>query len=151
MVERIVRTRSEWMAGYRRVLEARSPGTPAGRLLTLAADEIRPVRLYVARNLNAPQEALERLVADEDSAVQWNVLRNVRTSDTALRWMAAQEAAEFGGRYRIRRHMVARHPLASADLRAELLADGACGCRYECTEQGIYARLLRKADGVGNR
>jgi hypothetical protein len=151
MVERTVRTRAEWMAGYQRVREARSLSTPAGRLLALAADEIRPVRVYVARNLNAPQAALERLAGDEDSAVQWNVLRNVRTSDAALRWVAAQEAAESGGRYNIRRHLIARHPLASADLRAELLAAGACGCRHECTEQGIYARLLRGADRIGNQ
>src|SRR4051794_20362708 len=116
MEQRVIRSRSEWMSGYRRVLEARDPATPDDRLLELATDYVRPVRLYVARNPRAPQQALQLLAVDADSTVQWNVLLNPGAPAQALRAMAQQEAARYGGRSWIVRHRVARHPNAPTDL-----------------------------------
>ncbi|WP_426513264.1 hypothetical protein ACPPVO_23165 [Dactylosporangium sp. McL0621] len=57
------------MAGYRRVLEARSSRTTTERLRQLADDPIRPVRLWAARNPRTPPDALDRLLQDPDSWV----------------------------------------------------------------------------------
>jgi Leucine rich repeat variant len=68
------------------------------QLSVLAADEIRPVRLWVARNPNTPPEALDALAQDADSAVRWNVLLNPSTPATALETTAVIEEARFGSR-----------------------------------------------------
>jgi hypothetical protein len=131
------------MAGYLRVLEARNPATPGQRLLTLATDQIRPVRLYVARNLETPPEALLLLAVDDDSTVRWNVLVDVRIPAEALHEFARREAARYSDRVRMDRHLVARHPNVPVELRERLLSAGACDCHYECTEQRLYANRLR--------
>ncbi|MER7277784.1 hypothetical protein ABT369_25415 [Dactylosporangium sp. NPDC000244] len=60
-MSRPIRSQSERMPGYQRALEARSPTTSSARLRELATDDVRPVRVLVARNFNTPRETLEQL------------------------------------------------------------------------------------------
>jgi hypothetical protein len=136
--ERIVRPYSERMAGYRRVLEARSRTTPA-RLRELAGDEIRPVRLWTARNIWTPADALDLLADDPDDSVVWNVLLNRQTPARTLERLSRREAAKFGDRYFIDRERIAHHPLAPEALREALLLAGACkGCSRYCQGWRVY-------------
>ncbi|MEV0457877.1 hypothetical protein [Catellatospora methionotrophica] len=140
MYERVVRTRAEWTAGYRRVLEARNHWTSAARFKVLADDEIRPVRLYVARNPMAPAAALARLMADEDDSVVWNALLNPKSPADALVRLAAAEAREFGTRVFLLRHYIACHPNTPVPLQVKLLKSGVCACRPDCYAELYYAR-----------
>lgn len=133
---RVVRSSAERLLGYRRVLEARNPDTSADRLGVLAIDEIRPVRLWVARNRVTPPAALARLAEDEDSSVQWNALLNSNLPDSALRSLAQQEAEKSGGRWFLRRRLIVHHPNVSDELREQLITAGACECPRLC---GRYA------------
>jgi hypothetical protein len=87
------------MAGYARVLEARSLATPPTRLEQLARDEVRPVRVWTAGNPGSPVAALERLAADEDDCVRWLALLNLALSARAVRQIGDEEESEFGTRY----------------------------------------------------
>ena len=127
MYQRRIRSRAEQLAGYRRVLEARSPATPADRLRDLAADELRPVRLWVARNPRCPSDALDALARDEDRTVQWNVLLNAGTPAPALWFLAdleKQEAERSSHPWFIVRSKVLAHPNAGWKLKWELLRLG---------------------------
>ncbi|MEV6304093.1 hypothetical protein AB0M02_32140 [Actinoplanes sp. NPDC051861] len=130
------------MAGYRRVLEARSPETPVERLRELSGDAVRPVRLWVARNPRTPADALDRLLADADSWVQWNALLNVGAPGAALERLAAEEQAQFDDRVFHHRSLVAHHPNAPDDLRRRLLEQGACGCPDWCGGRTSFGRVM---------
>lgn len=119
-----MRSYAERTQGYRRVLEARASDTSPERLRLLAADEVRPVRLWVARNRNTPPDALDVLSRDEDPAVRWNVLLNPHLPEPSLERMAELEAAD--SKSNIVRNRVVHHPNATATLRARLLEAGAC-------------------------
>ncbi|MBF9132417.1 hypothetical protein I0C86_26215 [Plantactinospora sp. S1510] len=123
------------MAGYQRVLEARSAETIPERLRGLAGDPIRPVRLWVARNPRTPPDALDRLLHDSDSSVQWNALLHLATPGTALERLANDEAAKYGSRTFHHRSLVAHHPNASTELRHRLAQQGACRCPDWCAGQ----------------
>lgn len=120
------------MLAYGRVLEARSAECSVDRLRALAADEVRPVRLWVARNPCAPPDALSALARDVDSTVRWNALLHPRTPGDALRWLSDHEADTDGTRSFVVRRLVVHHPNASTQLRAELFAIGACACPGFC-------------------
>jgi hypothetical protein len=127
------------MAGYRRVLEARSTTTSAARLRSLARDEIRPVRLWTARNHNAPPDALDLLTQDSDRQVQWNALRHTRTPAQALERMAREEAVKSGDRWFIDRQLIAHHPNAPEPLRQSLFQAGVCrDCSKTCHSWRFY-------------
>jgi hypothetical protein len=143
MSERVVRPLTERLSGYRRVLEARNPDTSAERLSVLAVDEIRPVRLWVARNSAAPPAALARLAEDEDSWVQWNALLNLNLPDSALRSLAQQESEKFGGEWFHIRRLVVHHPNVSDELREQLITAGACVCPRLCGLRAYQAALRR--------
>ncbi len=128
------------MAGYRRVLEARDHWTSAARFRVLARDEIRPVRLYVARNPMAPADALALLMADDDTSVTWNALLNPKTPAAALVKSAAAEAKELGTSGFPRRHYIACHPNTPVALQVTLLRAGVCDCRPTCYAETYYAR-----------
>ncbi|GAA3990539.1 hypothetical protein GCM10022247_06640 [Allokutzneria multivorans] len=128
------------LQGYRRVLEAREPDTSAERLGVLALDEIRPVRLWTARNPATPPTALAGLAEDEDDTVRWNALLNPNLPDAALRSLAQREEAESGGRSFIVRCLVVHHPNASAELRDQLVAAGACECPRPCGRYAFESR-----------
>jgi hypothetical protein len=112
--------------GYLRVLEARSETTAISRLRVLAGDDIRPVRLWTARNRNAPPDALDRLSRDEDHSVRWNALLHRGLPAGALEAMAAAEAAVHGSRWLIARAHIVHHPNVPTTLRQQLLDAGAC-------------------------
>ncbi|MFI0942743.1 hypothetical protein [Streptomyces sp. NPDC021020] len=145
MSGRIVRTQAERLSGYVRVLEARSPDASPERFRSLAVDEIRPVRLWTARSPLTPPDALDQLARDEDQSVQWNALINPNLPDTALRWLADLEAEEAGTRWFTLRERIVHHPRASAALRAELVAAGACSCPRPCG-RNVYARQVSTGD-----
>ncbi|MFB6521261.1 hypothetical protein [Streptomyces sp. NPDC056401] len=158
MTPRKIRTPAERMLGYARVKEARDRRTPADRLRELASDEITPVRLYTAMNFATPPDALLRLSQDEDSYLRWCVVLNPSADEAVLRSMVDRERAEarsmrgratyFLGGFYVRGHAV-HHPGASGALRAELFAEGACGCPGKCDNwemwQGRMARV--RAEG----
>jgi hypothetical protein len=125
------------MAGYRRVLEARSSETIPERLRRLADDPIRPVRLWVARNPKTPPDALDRLLHDSDSWVQWNALLHPDIPGTALEHLADEEAAKYGSRTFHHRSLIVHHPNASAQLRHHLMHQGACRCPDWCAGRVI--------------
>ncbi|MFC4068313.1 hypothetical protein [Actinoplanes subglobosus] len=130
---RVVRSYQERMAGYRRVLEARSPHTTLDRLRELAGDPIRPVRLWTARNPRTPPDALDRLMDDEDSSVEYNALLHHDTPGPALQRTAGREEVRFGDRHLLDRAMIAHHPNTPDDLRRRLLEQGACTCPAWCS------------------
>ncbi len=140
------------MAGYRRVLEARSNQASVKRLRELAEDPVRVVRLYASWNYRTPADALGPLLAEDDYLVWWNVIHNPRTPAEALaRAVAAETDPEP---WSTKRHIVAHHPSAAPELRTALLAVGACrypdSCHYEAnfrrSSAGVAAR--RRADGL---
>ena len=106
MVSRPIRSRSERMLGCQRALEARDPATPPARLRKLAADDVRPVRVLVARNFDTPRDALEQLTRDEDDYVRTSAI--------------APPARELSGFL----HGVVHHPGVPTSLRTEVLAAG---------------------------
>jgi hypothetical protein len=136
------------MLAYRRVLEARDLNTSADRLRALAADEVRPVRLWVARNPLTPPDALGALARDEDSSVRWNALLHPETPDDALRWLSEREAARSGTKWFLVRQLVVHHPNASAELRADLAAIGACVCPQPCGRYAYDASALQRRGHV---
>jgi hypothetical protein len=89
---RSIRSQPERIAGYRRVLEARSPDVPEQRLRELAHDEIRPVRLWTARSNRCPGDALVALAHDEDPNVSWSALHNAAMPEAGLRYLCEREA-----------------------------------------------------------
>ncbi|GAA4258772.1 hypothetical protein GCM10022255_080730 [Dactylosporangium darangshiense] len=125
------------MLGYQRVLEARDPATPPGRLRELAADDVRPVRLLVARNFDTPREVLERLTRDEDGHVRWCATYTLNFPEMAVRWHAnGGQISASGPQLSGFLHDVVHHPGVPGSLRAEVLAAGVCpsGCprrRYD--------------------
>lgn len=147
------------MLGYARVKEARDRRTPADRLRELASDEISPVRLYTAMNFATPPDVLLRLSCDEEHHIRWCVLLNPSADEAVLRSMADRERADavklrgrstyFLGGFFVRGHAV-HHPGASEALRAELLAEGACGCPRRCDNLETWqARMTRvRANGL---
>ncbi|MFE4258563.1 hypothetical protein [Streptomyces sp. NPDC056883] len=153
MTPRRLRSPAERMLGYARVKEARDPLTPADRLRELASDEITPVRLYTAMNFSTPPDALLRLSHDEDDHLRRCLLLNPAADDAVLRSMVDRERAEavsmrgratsfLGGFYV--RGLAVHHPGASGALRAELLAEGACGCPGTCDNRELWqARTAR--------
>jgi hypothetical protein len=146
MVQRIVRGRVDRLLGYQRVLDARRVEASADRLRELASDEIRPVRLWTARNRLAPPDALDRLARDEDSSVRWNALLNPHLPDAALRWLAEHEMREAGTRWFIYRERIVHHPNTSDALRAELLAVGACSCPRPCGRSAYAAPWIPRTE-----
>ncbi len=123
------------MAGYRRALEARSIRTPAARLRELAVDEIRPVRVWTARNHNTPPDALDSLADDGDEIVRWNALLNGRMPATAL----ARVARDRHRRRYVVRRLIAHHGNTPGELRRELREDGVCeDCSPECPGWSVY-------------
>jgi ribosomal protein S18 acetylase RimI-like enzyme len=147
---RVIRGYTERMDGYRRVLEARSTATSSARLAELARDEIRPVRLWTARNHNTPPSALDHLMRDEDSDVRWNALLHPRTPARAL--IRAVDDVIY-------RENVAHHPNTPEDLRRDLRAAGVCpNCSPACPGWRVYthreprrsryqpARMFRRTD-----
>ena len=139
---RPIRSPTERRLGYLRVLEARSATTTTERLRTLAGDEIRPVRLWTARNWNTPPDALDALARDTDSTVRWNALLNPRTTAHTLDWIALREATEAPAGLFIERGHIVHHPNTPADLRRDLLAAGACRTcpDHPCTGFEVYRR-----------
>jgi hypothetical protein len=138
--QRVLRTRAEWMAGYRRVLEARDRETPPDRLRVLAGDEVRPVRIFVAMNRATPADALARLSADEDWSVRRCALLNPCTPAHALHEMARAEQRQLAYTAFWDRHFIAVHPNTDPALRTQLLAAGACDCPGSChVERGYQA------------
>lgn len=157
MTPRKIRTPAERMLGYARVKEARDPRTPADRLRELASDEITPVRLYTAINFATPPDALLRLSRDEERPVRWCVLLNPAADDAVLRSMADRERAQapgpregstyFPGGFSVRGYAV-HHPGASGALRAELFAEGACGCPGECDKWQMWQTRMAQVARV---
>ncbi|GGN84924.1 hypothetical protein GCM10010112_64720 [Actinoplanes lobatus] len=141
MIKFRVRSYQDRMAGYRRVLEARSPETTLERLRELAGDEIRPVRLWTARNPRTPADALARLLGDADESVQWNALLHTGTPGTALEWLADEEEARYGVRHFLCRSLIVHHPNTPDALRRRLLRAGACGCPKWCGGRIPFRRL----------
>jgi hypothetical protein len=92
LVTRLIRSQSERLAGYRRVLEARSPDVTGLRLRELADDGIRPVRLWTARSIRCPGDALVALAHDEDPWVSWCALLNAAMPEAGLRYLCEREA-----------------------------------------------------------
>jgi hypothetical protein len=89
---RQIRSQRERLAGYRRVLEARSSDVTEARLRELAYDEIRPVRLWTARSRRCPGDALVALADDEDGSVRWCALHNAAMPEAGLRYLCEREA-----------------------------------------------------------
>ncbi|MDG6110077.1 hypothetical protein Daura_31825 [Dactylosporangium aurantiacum] len=90
------------MLGYRRALEARRPATSPTRLRELATDDVRPVRVLVARNFDTPRDALEQLTRDEDDDVRTSAIYTLNFPEMAVRWRAnggqiAPPAQELSG------------------------------------------------------
>lgn len=110
---RVIRSRSERLAGYRRVLEARSLGATEQRLRELARDDIRPVRLWAARNDRCPPDGLMNLAKDQDSIVRWNALMNASMPGAGLQLLSELEAKECSNsaepRFTVRSKVLA-HP-----------------------------------------
>jgi hypothetical protein len=120
---RSVRSQAERLAGYRRVLEARSPDVTEQRLRELAHDEIRPVRLWTARSSRCPGDALVALAHDEDSTVRWNALHNAAMPAAGLRYLCEWEAErDREGRipFFIVRARVLAHPNTPTQLAEQL-------------------------------
>ncbi|MEV7230308.1 hypothetical protein AB0M79_25310 [Polymorphospora sp. NPDC051019] len=139
MSERIIRGYAERMAGYRRVLEARSTTTSAGRLRELAADEIRPVRVWTARNHNTPADALDPLTRDSDRIVRWIALLHPRTPAHALERIARDHQDPFDIHSSTVRDRIAHHPHTPDGLRQALAQAGACpNCSPTCPEARTY-------------
>ncbi|GAA0455009.1 hypothetical protein Aca07nite_68570 [Actinoplanes capillaceus] len=132
MINLHVRSYRDRMAGYRRVLEARSPETTLDRLRELAGDEIRPVRLWTARNPRTPADALARLLQDADESVQGNALLHTGTPGTALEWLADEEETQYGFCHFSCRSLIVHHPNTPGPLRRRLLDAGACSCPNWC-------------------
>ncbi|WP_327308286.1 hypothetical protein OG730_36570 [Streptomyces sp. NBC_01298] len=137
MTPRKIRGPAERMLGYARVKEARDPGVTAERLREFAGDDIVPVRLYTAQSLAAPSDVLLLLARDEEACVRSSVLLNPAADEPVLRAMAEAERAASPRRFWRRpdfsvRRLVVHHPGATPALRAELLAEGACGCPRKC-------------------
>ncbi|GIG00832.1 hypothetical protein [Catellatospora citrea] len=128
------------MAGYRRVLEARDPAVSAARLAELAADDVRPVRIYVARHPRTEGTTLARLMADEDELVQWNALVNPNAPAHALAELAVDEEQKHGVKWSTSLHVIARHPHTDPGLRTHLLAAGACTCPGNCFMAAGFSR-----------
>jgi hypothetical protein len=122
------------------VLEARSAVTSTDRLRELAADDVRPVRLWTARNENTPADALDRLTQDEDPWVRWNALLHRKTPGSALERLAEIEAAEWGNDWFLARGVIVHHPNTPSALRRQLLDAGACrNCPdHPCASLRIY-------------
>ncbi|MFE9559810.1 hypothetical protein ACFYM0_01690 [Streptomyces sp. NPDC006487] len=159
MTPRRLRTPAERMLGYARVKEARDRRTTADRLRELASDEITPVRLYTAMNFATPPDALLRLSRDEEYHLRWCVLLNPAADEAVLRSMVVQERVEaanlrggppayFVGGFFVRGHAV-HHPGASAALRAELLAEGVCGCPGKCDNQQVWQTRMARVRAAG--
>ncbi|MGI5238916.1 hypothetical protein [Dactylosporangium sp. CA-139066] len=125
-MRRQIRTRAERMLGYARVLEARDPATSADRLRALADDDVRPVRVWVARNFHTPRDALERLARDQDEAVRWCASYALTLPEIALRWRADGRQVPAAAQSNGFLHDMVHHPSVPEDLRAELLAAGHC-------------------------
>lgn len=140
MSDRVMRSAAERLLGYRRVLEARDLGEAPERLRALAHDEVRPVRVWVARNPATPPDALDTLARDTDETVRWNVLLNRHTSNSTLHYMAEREASESPDSF-VDRSRIAHHPNVAKKLRRELLALGVCrGHALPCSND-VYARV----------
>jgi hypothetical protein len=60
------------------------PDTDSKTLITLASDENKGIRSYVARNPSAPQEALITLASDQSEYVRSYVARNPSAPREAL-------------------------------------------------------------------
>lgn len=128
------------MAGYRRVQEARSPEVSAARMSELAGDEIRPVRLWVARSRRCPPDVLARLAQDEDRTVRWNALLNGSLPEAGLRHLSnleAQETQNCHTPWFFIRSRVLAHPNVSRELADELHLLGAAA---EPSMLQFYAR-----------
>ncbi len=122
-VTRPIRSQAERIAGYRRVLEARSPDVTEERLRELAHDEIRLVRLWTARSSRCPGDALVALAQDEDSTVSWCALHNAAMPEVGLRYLCDREAErdrEDRTPSFIVRARVLAHPNTSTQLAEEL-------------------------------
>jgi hypothetical protein len=131
------------MLAYQRVLEARHLETSAGRLRIVAGDEVRPVRLRVARNPNTPSDVLDALARDEDKSVRWNALLHPKTPDAGLRWLSEHEMAEYGKA--LPHPPIDRsRPERSNALRAELLALGAYACPKPCGQYAFSTDAMRR-------
>ncbi|MFI0410571.1 hypothetical protein [Actinomadura sp. 3N508] len=144
MVERVLRSRAEQLAGYRRVLEARDPTTPADRLRILAADEIRPVRVWTGLNPHAPPDALELLAHDEDNYVRRIALHHPSAPETALLHIPPFETAKAGTSHFMDRETIAHHPNASRALRKAMISEGTCRARSECRHTKSMWRIRRR-------
>ncbi|MEV6522721.1 hypothetical protein AB0M43_12315 [Longispora sp. NPDC051575] len=143
MSERVVRPPAERTAGLARVVEARAATTAEDRLRALAGDEVRPVRLWTARNLGTPPDALDLLTRDPDEIVRWNALLNPRTPAPALERLAEEENRRYGGRWFLFRDNVVHHPNTPEPLRESLYRAGACaGCSPTCDGWRVYTRQL---------
>jgi len=121
---RTIRSQAERIAGYRRVLEARSPDVTDERLREPTHDEIRPVRLWTARSSRCPGDALVALAHDnEDSTVRWCALHNAAMPEVGLRYLCEREA-ERDRKDRtpsfIVRARVLAHPNTSTQLAEQL-------------------------------
>jgi hypothetical protein len=122
LMTRLIRSQPERIAGYSRVLEARSSDVTEGRLRELAHDEIRPVRLWTARSRLCPGDALVALAHDEDSSVSWNALHNAAMPDAGLRYLCEREAERNRHQtpFFIVRARVLAHPNTSPQLAEQL-------------------------------
>lgn len=141
------RSRAEQLAGYRRVLEARNPETPVDRLRALAADAIRPVRVWTGLNPHTPPDALELLAHDEDDYVRRIAILHPNAPEAALRHIAELETLKFGSRDFLDREMIAHHPNVSRALRKALISEGTCKNRKECR----FTKSIWRNRTLGNR
>lgn len=88
-----------------RFAEAQSHYTSPERLAELANDEIKAIRLWVARNPSTPQQALAKLALDSHASVRAEVVQNPETPiatlkrlrvdpDAYIRYVAREELKE---------------------------------------------------------
>ena len=136
MSSRVVRSRAERLAGYRRVREARNFATSPDRLRELAADPILPVRVWTARNPNTPSDSLASLALGDRT--QWFALHNPGTPAESLRRVARNHYDEWGRQRMPLIELVIHHPNAPDDLRDEYIAVGACANPRYCPSPERY-------------
>ncbi|SDS87410.1 hypothetical protein [Actinoplanes derwentensis] len=158
-----IRSAAENKLGLLRVHEARSTATTEQRLRELAADPIRPVRVWTARNPNTPPDAVATLLQDADCSVRNEALYHLRTPAVALELLARQEAEEaeaarLPNTAAKKRHVVAHHPNTPPQLRDELIAAGVCPgrrCgmaaefRHRCGDGRLYAEQGKPTSAPG--
>jgi hypothetical protein len=149
-----IRLAAERRLGLLRANEARSTDTTEQRLRELAADPMRPVRVWTARNANTPPDALTNLLEDADHSVRSAALYHPRTPAAALALLARQEAEKAEAarlpNATAKRHVVAHHPNTPPQLRDELIAAGVCPGRFCGKAAEIFPRRTGSPPAMGD-